>query len=92
VRSLGVTRRDALEGDRQQQIARNDRLLPSLADETLGSPEPPHRRPHLAGDREIHPEEDRCLRSQLRLAGVEPQLVEALEQRVMGVALAHERR
>ena len=92
VRSVCVAGRQALDGDRQQQIARNDRILPSLARQTLGSPKPPHRRPHLAGDREVQPEEDRCLGSRLRLAGVEPELVEAFEQRVMGVALADERR
>ena len=92
MRSLGVIGRHALEGDWQQQVAANDRILPSLAHETLGSPEPPHRGAYIAGDREVQPEEDRCLRGQLRLAGVDPELVEALEQQVMGVALAHERR
>ena len=77
VRSVCVTGRQALDGDRQQQIARNDRILSSLARQTLGSPKPPHRRPHLAGDREVQPEEDRCLGGRLRLAGVEPELVEA---------------
>ena len=92
VRSLGVTGRHPLKGGRQEQVAGNDGILVCLLAETLGSPEPPHRRPHLACDREVHPEDDGCLRGRLRLTRVEAELVEPLERREVRVALADQRR
>ncbi len=78
-RSGEVSRALPLERRGQQHVAALYRVAFLALEEALRAPEPATGRPHLAAQREVHPDPERAAHGAQRLPGLEVRVVRALE-------------